>query len=152
MSKSNNLGLILFSSFIVLSLATKHGLMFGAMHSLKGSESKNADFIIRDSRSFRSGEWRKIFSTDVEGENTKCEIEICNDLGSTILFCWVANDGKLCHYYPINDGSIKDGSVSNEHVEITCVSHAFVAIRQTGYRPVYLQDVKDEVSRSAISL
>lgn len=49
------------------------------------------------------------------------------------------------HYTPINDGSIKDGSVLDHHIEETQVDHAFVCIKQSKKLPTNLNEVSDEV-------
>lgn len=65
-----------------------------------------------------------------EEAEAKIELEIINDLDETILVCWVDWNGNLKHYYPVNDGSINDGSVSNKHIEFGYKNHSFICIRQ----------------------
>ena len=62
--------------------------------------------------------------------------------------CWIDHTGKLVHYVPVSDGSIKDGSVSNKHVEFAHTYHAFICIRQTKDMASFLSDVTDKVGDS----
>lgn len=128
-NSGKGLGLIIFGSVVIFSVSNHHNLFFGAWNRLRGSlqrEDSRGELILQGSEECTRGLWRTIYSEDVEFSESKCEIEIENDVGTTVIFCWIGNDGKLYHHYPINDGSIKDGSVSNCHVEITKPLHAFV--------------------------
>lgn len=83
--------------------------------------------------------WRELYSDSDSTE--KCHIKVENLFTETILFCWIDEEGKLHHYYPINDGSIKDGSVSNKHVEFSCVGHGFVGLRICDELPKTVADI-----------
>lgn len=133
-------GLILFCTITLSSLIVTRGmgnwkkssLVISTSSSNKGS--KDHEIILADSNSieFRSKEWMTIFSDDRDDKDDKddsVELEVINDVNETILLCWVDSVGKLYHYYPISDGSINDGSVSNHHVEFTNAHDAFVFIR-----------------------
>ena len=58
--------------------------------------------------------------------DTSCQVELINHFGTAVVFCWVASDGSLHHYYSVDGGSIKDGSVRVEHLEYTHIHHSFV--------------------------
>ena len=100
-------------------------------------------------RSFFRVRWRNDikFSSMVyqnELSEAKCEMEIINNFDETVLVCWIDPQGTLRNFYPINDGSIKDGSVSNKHCEFTFRNHSFVVIRQSIPLPQKVKDIKKE--------
>lgn len=64
-------------------------------------------------------------------EETACEVEVINNSGESLVFCWVGQEGKLHHFYSIHAaGAIMDGSVSNTHVEHTHTGHSFICLRR----------------------
>lgn len=86
----------------------------------------------------REHRWNDVFSSEEEGLE-KCHIQIRNEYSGTLLVCWVDAHGKLHHYYPVNGGSISDGSVSNKHLEYTNVGNSFSNARtRTRAQPVDL--------------
>jgi len=107
---------------------------------------------------FLSGMWKYLVSKedetdkvevedkDTSEEATKVELEFVNKLQETILVCFVDCSGKLFHYYPINDKSINDGSVSNRHLEFGYKGHSFVCIRQ----PHFIHDAR-EITKGALN-
>ena len=97
---------------------------------------KNSDLYLPEDS------WSSILSLDEDGD--QCYLEVINDYNETFLVCWVDVDGSLHHYYPVNDGSIRDGSVSNKHTECTHVGHSFVLFRPSRALPKFLADVRDE--------
>lgn len=154
-NKTNiNIGILLFATSISLSLiistqslrgnwwaSTLQKMRLRNRNTLKANESNTLNPIIQnygvlliskdfieDNHNDSKSSWRSISSFDDENDEElmQCEIEVVNDFGKVLLFCWISNDGILCHHYPINDGSIVDGSVSNRHIEYTRVNHAFV--------------------------
>lgn len=147
---SKHIGLILFASVCIVSINAKNGFLRSVpmwLNRKKEDEGFVGDFFMRGSK---NDDWRRIYSKndeefDEEMGFSKCELEIINDLDEVIVFCWVNHTGKLYHFYPINDRSIKDGSVSNAHVEMTHVSHAFVGLKQRSKRPTHLSNVNKEV-------
>lgn len=80
---------------------------------------------------------------DGDERDTGCEMEVVNNSNEVVLFCWVDFEGILHHFYPINDGSIRDGSVTNRHVECAHTRHAFLCIRQSPNLPKRIGDVRD---------
>jgi hypothetical protein len=108
--------------------------------------------VIKSSDDFKSNAWRGYVSImDAESEDKqvneddlRCELEVINDYGKIITICWVSDKGTLHHYYPINDGSIRDGSVRNNHVEYTSAGHSFVAFLQQNDEtiPKSIRDIK----------
>lgn len=141
-------GLILFSSIIVLNRA---GLI-NPFHLVMGknsrkvvhdsSSSQSVELVQFSSRQFRSNKWRNIKSA--AGEGSSCEIEVINNLDEPVLFCWINNKGELKHYRPIMDRSIKDRSVTNNHLEYTQVGHSFVCIKQVHCLPQSIHEVTKE--------
>ena len=96
-----------------------------------------------------SENWKKEikYSSEIKIENSdckKCEFQIVNNFDETVLICWVEPNGSLRNYYPINDGSIKDGSVTNKRLEFTFVGHTFVMIRVSEPLPKAVKDIKKE--------
>ena len=66
--------------------------------------------------------------SSIHSENKTCQVRFRNEYSGSFLVCWCDETGKLHHYYPVNDGSIQDGSVTNVHTEFTRIGHAFVVI------------------------
>jgi hypothetical protein len=109
------------------------------------------DLVIFGSGEFKTKNWQKRktvnpSSTDgeEETESNECELEVINDLNEPVLLCWVTEKGELKHYHPIFDKSIRDGSVTNNHLEYTHVGHCFVCIKQTTILPKLLKNIKDD--------
>lgn len=84
-------------------------------------------------------EWRYIFS---EPSREPCELEVVNELSEECVFCWVDEQGGLHGFHPIDNGSIRDGSVSNRHSESTFAGHCFIGIRRSIKIPRSLQEVR----------
>jgi hypothetical protein len=148
------IGLLLFSGIVIIVSSRRLGIfdIGGWMFNRDKEKSKRTgstgDFIIAGkTQKFLGGEWRSIKSTSVGEEAGEiCEVELVNNTGDTVIFCWVDFEGKLCHYYPVNDGSIRDGSVSNRHDESTVTHHAFVCIKQSADPyPKTVGDIPEEV-------
>lgn len=137
--------LLIFSSVVCLALASNRGSLLRGMidsFSRKNKRFRTGDFYDGTSsggRRLRSQSYKSIVS--LAGEGGECEIEVVNNADEIYLFCWVGFDGKLCHYYPVQDNSIKDGSVRNAHREFTRENHAFVCIKRTQNLPAYITDV-----------
>ena len=95
----------------------------------------------------RSRDWELVVSTFDSSET--CQVVIINNLGRPFIFCWVDGTGKLYHYYPIQDNSIRDGSVSNSHTEYAYVHHTFVGMLQPldDSQPTTLSEIDDQVRR-----
>ena len=77
---------------------------------------------------FKGMKGKKFASMDLIRER-HCQVKIVNKSETDIIFCWVDPSGKLHHFSPINNGSIRDRSVSNVHNENTVAGHAFVAFK-----------------------
>ena len=104
----------------------------------------DGDLIVKGNDRWKTRFWRYLASSTVD--NHECELVVVNKATETVLFCWVSHDGTLKHFYPISDGSIRDGSVSNTHREWTETNHVFVCIRHdTGPYPVHVSDIDPEV-------
>ena len=152
-SSSKRIGVALFSSVILLSVAS---IKFSVLDMLRGrsnsllrlkpsDDSSFGEIITPMSPRFSQGLWKYKRTTRTGGESdTSCEFEIVNDLDEPVLLCWVTETGDLKHYRPLNDKSIKDKSVSNIHREYTYVHDHFVCIRNIDPLPANLRDVREE--------
>lgn len=103
--------------------------------------SHSLDF---SSNATKSESWREkqsLPNARKDLKDTDCEIHLINDSDEIVVLCWVDDKGKLRHGRPVNDKSIKDGSVSNKHREYTQIYDSFVCIRQTEKLPKTLADV-----------
>jgi hypothetical protein len=157
------LGIALFASSIILTQGIKLDFslfrMFGSNNNnrrlrSRGDRDQSAEelppgrLVLANSRLFFGVRWRNDikFSSEDEEElsEAECEMEIINNFDETVLVCWIDPQGTLRNYYPINDGSIKDGSVSNKHCEFTFRNHSFVVIRQSIPLPQKVKDIKKE--------
>ena len=132
-TKDRVLGLLLFSGTISLALGRHLNIRLGWLFNRRDEKNqhKTGEFIVHGkSRHFTNGDWKDFVSTE-EGEQREeeCEIEVVNNLKESLIFCWVDYAGKLHHFHQINDNSIKDGSVSNRHVEFASTHHAFLCLR-----------------------
>lgn len=156
MSLKKSIGFFLFSGVIVLTharLLNPFTLMFGKsdrklLTTTKKPRIEHSELIISGSTEFFTHNWKKRKSTSSENDNSiekECELEIINDLDNPILLCWIGEDGKLHHFHPIFDNSIKDNSVCNNHLEYTEVGHAFICLKQTKTLPKYMRDVHDDM-------
>ena len=140
-----NLGLAIFATIAITSIASSwiprlRGMMFNRKRKSKRDDDKpQGDLIVVGSSRFKSNFWKFLSSSDHDNED--CDIEIINDSNETYLLCWVRPDGSLSNYYPINDGSIRDGSVSNRHGEGTATNHVFVCIRPSPNLPKHIADI-----------
>ena len=136
-----HLGLIIFSTLSLSSMILTKAISINNRYNSLQSPNINIDkknkkheIVLADKNSddYINKKWINIVS-DVKGdieENQDIELEVINELDETIICCYVDPDGKLHHYYPISDGSIKDGSVSSRHIEFTCAKDSFVFIKQ----------------------
>ena len=148
-----SLGILLFSTVLLLSISGNVGLfnkqnwIFEAPKSRDGS---TGDFVIKGkSKMFTDGKWKSTTSSSLASnpsDTHDCEIRIVNNLDKILYVCWIDFKGKLHNFYPVNDCSINDASVSNTHDEITTTGHAFVCLLSCDNRPKMLKDVCDEVS------
>ena len=140
MESTRHLGLILFGTLSLSGLILTKGMNWKRNSMLlspsNNKKGKEHDIILADKNNddYVSKTWMNIYSNEKgdlvnDGDDDDVELEVINDLNETILLCWVDSTGKLHHYHPISDGSIKDGSVSNRHVEYTNTNDAFVFIR-----------------------
>ena len=149
MSSDRAFGILLFSGAIVLTASKRTGIFSrlswikNILHE-KDRDGPGGDFIVR-SRD-QSRKWKDFYSVTTDDEaGLHCELEVKNETDEVLLLCWITPTGKLCNYTVIHDGSIKDNSVSNCHVELASTHHAFVCIRRSKRSPKVLSDVADEV-------
>lgn len=89
----------------------------------------------------RDTAWRRKFSTN-SNSSAKCEIRVTNELEEVVVFCWIDFEGNLRNFHNINDRSIKDKSVRNDHVEYAYTGHSFVCLKRGVNLPKKLVDVK----------
>lgn len=76
-------------------------------------------------------DWRSSFSImGRENLDSECELSIINELEEPVYLCWIDGEGNLRGMRPINDKSIRDNSVSNQHTEYCYAGHAFVCLVQ----------------------
>jgi hypothetical protein len=150
-SMSKRLGFLLFSSVVAVTVANLYSpfrFKFGGK-SLRDTPSNNVksgkgSLIRRSSIDFSSGFWRLLSSTRLAGRIEEgCELHIVNNLQEPCILCWVAPNGKLMHFRPLNDCSIKDNSVSNEYVEYTYTNDHFICFRNIDSMPEYMKDVPE---------
>eukprot|EP01039_Chlorochromonas_danica_P004926 gene4926-5408_t len=80
-----------------------------------------------------------------EDEEEECELVIINNLSKPIWLCWISPDNQLLSYRKVNDCSIPDKSVSNQHVEDTYVSHRFLCLRDCENKPTRLEEVSENL-------
>ena len=150
MSTERAFGLLLFSGVIVMTASKRTGI-FSRLNWIKNiisdkdRDGPRGDFIVQ-SRD-KSRKWKDFYSVTADDEaGMQCELEVKTDTDEVLLLCWITPTGKLCNFTAIHDGSIRDKSVSNCHVELAGVHHAFVCIRRSKRSPKVLSDVTDEVS------
>lgn len=93
------------------------------------------------------GDKLTIPSSTSEGSNQPCELFVCNDSGENCVLIWIDLNGNLSSSYRlINGGSIKDGSVSNRHLEYTYAFHSFVVLKESADAyPPKLADIVPQV-------
>ena len=147
------IGFLLFSGMIVLTVSRQSGIFrrFNSIRNIyaqKEVEGPNGDFVLRKAR--RNRLWRDFVSENGGECDSRCEIEVKNETGEILLFCWIMPSGKLRNFTVIHDGSIKDNSCSNCHVEEAHINHAFVCIRKSKRSPKTLTEVSDEVQRLVV--
>lgn len=121
-----------------ISWMSQYKRFFSRKSTIQQSPTKDIGLLVTQGSDYKS--WRNLRSQDSFEE---CEIEIINNSNKSLVFCWVSFEGDLTHYYPIDNGEIKDGSASNSHIEYTRVNHCFVCysrIEETPF-PRYLQDI-----------
>mmetsp|Transcript_13688 Transcript_13688/g.30181 ORF Transcript_13688/g.30181 Transcript_13688/m.30181 type:complete len:530 (+) Transcript_13688:173-1762(+) len=151
-SHSRRLGIILFSSCILLGVANilnPFGSMLRGGPRIRARPEKHAEegeLIVYGSLNFSLGLWKLKFSEQQSGkaETLRCELEVINELDEPILICWVDDGGFLRHYRPVNDRSIKDSSVRNSHMEHTSSHDHFVCIRKVNPLPAALKDIPED--------
>ena len=144
------LGAVLFAATSLAVLASGHAGargLFSRLPLLLRRREKLGQLITSDDVAgpASSSRWRLLWSASEDGdadsemesqsvdddEETACEVEVTNNSGESLVFCWVGQDGKLHHFYSIHAaGAIKDGSVSNKHVEHTHTGHSFICLRR----------------------
>lgn len=148
MTTDRAFGMLLFSGVIVLTASKRTGI-FSRLNWIKNIIDKDrdgprGDFIVRNSSKNRT--WKDLYSLNDDDEaGLQCELEVKNNTDEVLLLCWITPTGKLCNYAAIHDGSIKDNSVSNCHVESAGTYHAFVCFRRSKRSPKVLSEVADEV-------
>ena len=147
------LGLLLFGGVVGLTVSRNTGVLrrfnwISSIYKQKDRDGSTGEFVIRKSnRKFTDSKWRNFASSQVSEEaDLRCEIEVKNEMGEVLIFCWIMPSGKLCNFHPIQDGSIKDGSVPKGHVECAYTHHAFVCMKRSKRSPKCLSDVSEEVS------
>lgn len=157
--------LLFFSSVIICSVSAKNnGIIkigiswFSKMFKQNTKQDRHGpsgDFIVKgNNANFTNKKWKEnmvSLPSDSRDSDNKCELEIINNLDEIIIFCWIMQDGKLQNFYPINDGSIKDKSVRNNHIELTCQNDSFICLssaqsspQRKKKEPQYLKDVEDK--------
>jgi len=151
----SRIGAVLFASVTLLTLSSTTSSIFSTSHLLKPFSnmfnlrrrkisSQNAgDLIIHGTSRWESSFWKFLSSSSTE--NHDCELEVVNNSNEVVIFCWVYFDGALHHFCPINDKSIRDGSVSNQHLESTSTNHVFVCIKSTPNLPRHVSDIDSQV-------
>jgi hypothetical protein len=149
MSVNVKFGLFLFTLSVTICIAQKLPMLQYSRNPLLRKRKSLEIYLIDNGSSFlRSREvWRAFKSKNGPNLNVKCELEIRNVCGEVVLLCWIDENGKLYHFRPINDDSIKDGSVSNIHVEFTCTHHAFIIIKRSVNLPKYMTEIPAEVCK-----
>jgi hypothetical protein len=154
MSSDRAFGLLLFSGVIVLTVSKQSGIFsklswIRSVYTQNEREGPNGDFIVRNNK--RSNSWKSFYSSsDAEESDMKCEIEVKNDTGDMLVFCWITPSGKLRNFSPIHDGSIQDNSVPNSHLEYAHIYHAFLCMKKSKRNPQTLPEVADEVLISKV--
>ena len=155
LTEMSRIGAVLFASVTLLTLSSTSSSLFSS-HLLKPFRSmfnlrrrkissQNAgDLIIHGTSRWESSFW-KFLSSSSSSENHDCELEVVNNSNEVVIFCWVDFDGALHHFCPINDRSIRDGSVSNRHMESTSTDHVFVCIKSTPNLPRHVSDIDSQV-------
>lgn len=154
MSADRAFGFLLFSGVIVLTVSKQTGVFsrlnwISSIYKPKDRNGPNGDFVI--GKNGKNSRWKEFVSSrDAEEAELRCEVEVQNETGEMLVFCWIMPSGKLRNFTPIHDGSIKDNSISNRHVESTFIYHAFVCMKKSRRSPKTLEEVSDEVHPSAI--
>eukprot|EP01038_Epipyxis_sp_PR26KG_P015047 gene15047-20246_t len=125
----------------------KNGTVEETTSNLRGH--REGILIVTGSSNDKSGSWKTLHSGQTQNEGDisppqKCELKIINELDHPVLLCWISYNGELKNFYPINDCSIRDGSVSNSHVEFTYTTHSFVCIKPCEKLPAKISDVTKE--------
>lgn len=130
--KNQIFGVALFGGILIICTAKKS--FFWNLGRISLTNSNKLLFVGTSSRE----QLRQNF--DVSQTAEPCELEIINNGNSAITFCWVSPEGNLHHYRRICDTSIKDGSVSNRHVECALTGHVFVGFLGSA-RPNTLDEI-----------
>lgn len=152
MNKSGRLGLLLFSSAVIVTTANLYmpfNQMFRRLRTARlrsdSADTEEGELVVQGTSSYSLGMWKLRASTrKPSAEDVSCELEIINNLDEPVLVCWVTSKGELKHYIPVNDKSIKDKSVSNVHLEYTYTNDLFVCIRNIQPFPATMKDITDE--------
>lgn len=149
----SNLGLLMFACVTVIVVSSSKLSFLKNIFKTNHITSKRkrifkatacGDLLLKSDIKFSKNLWKYMCSSSVN--NVECEIDIINDTNETITLCWVDSNGKLCHYYPLNDNSIEDGSVSNIHHETTLTNHLFLFMKSNVVSlPTHISNVDSEV-------
>lgn len=139
-------GMTLFSGVVVLSIARSRRQ---SSISLPGSSPSAYGTLHLGNGNANDGKivgllpWRSAISKMPEDETSgsSCELKIVNNFDEPVLLCWVDEKGAIRSHRRVNDTSISDGSVSNEHLEYTFVGHSFVCIRECDPLPKSMKEV-----------
>lgn len=100
----------------------------GMLESKESPSEQERPWKYGDEASIARGDQKGILSVDLPNA-ARTRLRVVNNSGSPIILCWITPEGLLRGNYRVNDGSIRDGSVSSSHVELTQLGHAFVAFR-----------------------
>eukprot|EP01041_Mallomonas_annulata_P011304 gene11304-23658_t len=140
MFESKLFGILLFSGSIAFVYGSKsfpffmghkRRLPWGRKDkNLRNGQLPSGELIISGSSCASDDQWKDLRSKE-EPSAHECELDVYNFLDGMIIMCWVDEDGGLHNFYPINDNSIRDNSVSNKHTESTQTNHYFIWIKFT---------------------
>jgi len=152
--REKTFGILLFTGTIIFSSGSSWIKRLSRFVSMAGARTKS---LFGFSKSTLSGEliypdvimtWHLVKSKNYavgSQSSFACELEVINDSDGEITLCWIGFDGSLQNFRPINDGSIKDGSVANSHLEFTECGHAFACLKSTRAKPKFIENVNSEV-------
>ena len=149
----SNLGLLMFACVAVVFVSSSKLSFLKNFFKSHQKTSKRkrvfkpakcGDLLLKNDIKFNKNLWKYMCSSSIN--NIECEIDVINDTNETITLCWVDSNGKLCHYYPLNDNSIEDGSVSNIHHETTLTNHLFLFMKSNvPSLPTHISNVDSKV-------
>jgi len=145
-------GAFIFSGVIVISVRAN----FFWLHKRKlmaneyGKSSSNSEVecgtVLMSQENIKKIHSLVSESHDMQNDQNFCELKIVNELEEIVIICWVDESGNLHHFYPINDRSIKDGSVENCHTEFTQTGHAFLILKSNHRKMKKICEATDEVN------